>query len=76
MLNFFRKKRKKLVNDNKLLKYLRYAIGEIILVAIGILIALQVNIWNESRKQNIELNEYLIKITQNIREVIDRATEL
>lgn len=49
MLNFFRKKRKKLADDNKLLKYIRYAIGEIVLVAIGILIALQVNIWNSSR---------------------------
>lgn len=62
MLNFFRKKRKILADDNKLLKYLRYAIGEIVLVMIGILLALQVNIWNESRKQNkIGLN-VLVKL--------------
>jgi len=39
MINFFRKKRKTLANDNKTLKYVRYAIGEIVLVVIGILIA-------------------------------------
>ena len=42
MINFFRKKRKKMADDNKALKYTRYAIGEIVLVVIGILIALQI----------------------------------
>ncbi|PHS68007.1 MAG: hypothetical protein COB12_01985 [Flavobacterium sp.] len=51
MINFFRKKRKTLANENKALKYTRYAIGEIVLVVIGILIALQLNTWNEGRKQ-------------------------
>jgi hypothetical protein len=50
MINFFRKIRKKLADDNKPLKYARYAIGEIVLVMIGILLALQVNNWNEDRK--------------------------
>jgi len=62
MIPFFRKIRKKLADDNKPLKYLRYAIGEIVLVVIGILIALQINNWNETRK---ELQE-LINILQNI----------
>ena len=52
MIGLFRKIRKKLSDDNKPFKYLRYAIGEIFLVVIGILIALQVNNWNEIRKQN------------------------
>ncbi len=43
MINFFRKTRKKLADDNKFLKYMRYAIGEIALVVIGILIALGAN---------------------------------
>lgn len=43
MINFFRKIRKKLADDNQFFKYARYAIGEILLVVIGILIALQVN---------------------------------
>jgi len=53
MINFFRKRRKTLANENKALKYTRYAIGEIILVVIGILIALQLNTWNEGRKQKV-----------------------
>jgi len=60
MINFFRKKRKKLADDNKVLKYARYAIGEIVLVVIGILIALQLNTWKgnkiEQRKESIYLN--------------------
>ncbi len=50
MINFFRKTRKKLADDNKFFKYSRYAIGEIVLVVIGILIALQINNWNENQK--------------------------
>lgn len=50
MIKFFRKIRQKLVSENKFSKYLLYAIGEIILVVIGILIALQINNWNEQRK--------------------------
>jgi hypothetical protein len=50
MIPFFRKIRKRLADDNKPAKYLRYAIGEIFLVVIGILIALQINNWNTIRK--------------------------
>jgi len=53
MIPFFRKLRKQLANDNKPLKYLRYAMGEIVLVVIGILIALSINNWNEDRKYNV-----------------------
>ena len=60
MIKFFRKIRKKMLTDNKLSKYLIYAIGEIILVVIGILIALQVNNRNidsiNIEKQNKTLN--------------------
>ena len=51
MIPYFRKIRKKMADDNRPLKYRRYAIGEIVLVVIGILIALQINTWNEDRKQ-------------------------
>lgn len=51
MIKFFRRIRFNLMEQNKTGKYLKYAIGEIILVVIGILIALQVNNWNESRKE-------------------------
>jgi len=50
MIKFFRKIRYDLMEKNKTGKYLKYAIGEIILVMIGILLALQVNNWNELRK--------------------------
>ena len=50
MIKFFRKIRQKLLAENKFSKYLVYAIGEIALVMIGILLALQVNNWNEQRK--------------------------
>ena len=51
MIKFFRKIRKNLLSEGKTRKYLKYAIGEILLVVIGILIALQINNWNENRNQ-------------------------
>ena len=62
MINFFRKKRKKMADDNKILKYARYAIGEIVLVVVGILIALQVNNWNIEKHQNKEREELIISL--------------
>ena len=50
MIKFFRKIRQKLLSENKFSKYLIYAVGEIVLVVIGILIALQINNWNEIRQ--------------------------
>ncbi len=50
MIKFFRKIRYDLMEQNKTGKYLKYAIGEIVLVVIGILIALSINNWNEQRK--------------------------
>ncbi len=50
MIPFFRKIRYQLAKNNQFFKYSRYAIGEIVLVVVGILIALQINNWNEERK--------------------------
>ena len=59
MIKFFRKIRHELLAENRFSKYLVYAIGEIVLVVIGILIALQLNNWNESRKSfDAELKLY------------------
>ena len=52
MIKLFRKIRQNLIMENKTSKYFKYAIGEIVLVVIGILIALQVNNWNEVRKES------------------------
>ena len=52
MIKFFRKIRQKMLTENKFNKYLIYAFGEIVLVVIGILIALQINTWNENKKSN------------------------
>lgn len=51
MIKFFQKIRQNLLKENKTGKYFKYAIGEIVLVMVGILLALQVNNWNELRKQ-------------------------
>jgi len=66
MIKFFRKIRKRLINQNNIGKYFKYAIGEILLVVIGILIALQVNNWNENRKSQIEKNELLASIKKDL----------
>jgi len=71
MIPFFRKIRKKMADDNKPLKYMRYAFGEVILVVIGILIALQINNWNE--KQKIVKEE--TGILNNLLENLHRAHE-
>jgi hypothetical protein len=66
MIPFFRKIRKKMADDNKPLKYMRYAIGEIALVVIGILIALQINNWNEERKAKSVEFVVLTELKKNI----------
>lgn len=66
MIGFFRRIRKKLADDNQFLKYSRYAIGEIVLVVIGILIALQVNNWNEARKTRDKELHYLSNIKSDL----------
>ena len=74
MINFFRKIRKQLADDNKPLKYMRYAIGEIVLVVIGILIALSINNWNQENQNQKEAHKILLRLKtefQNHNERID-----
>lgn len=66
MIKFFRKIRQRLLTENKFSKYLIYAIGEIILVVIGILIALQVNNWNEGRIKDKKFEGLLEQIYKSI----------
>lgn len=66
MIPFFRQIRQGLLTDNKFSKYLLYAVGEIVLVVIGILIALQINNWNEWRKDREKEREVLYELKENL----------
>ena len=66
MIKFFRRIRQKLIEEKKIGNYLKYAIGEILLVVIGILIALQINNWNEHRKDRITERKLLIELNENL----------
>jgi Family of unknown function (DUF6090) len=68
MIKFFRKIRYDLMEKNKTGKYLKYAIGEIILVVIGILIALSINNWNEESKSK----DFEIKMLSEIRNSLNQ----
>ena len=66
MIKLFRKIRYDLMEKNKTGKYLKYAIGEIVLVVIGILIALSINNWNEQSKQNSSIQQALLEVHNNL----------
>lgn len=67
MLKFFRRIRQKMLSENNFSKYLIYAIGEIVLVVIGILIALYINNLNTEKQDSITLNGYLNNIAENLK---------
>ena len=71
MIKFFRHIRKSLIEQNKMGKYLKYAIGEILLVVIGILIALQINNWNEKQKDRKKERTFLLEIKSNLNQDIE-----
>ena len=68
MIKFFRKIRYNLMSENKTGKYLKYAIGEIVLVVIGILITLQINNWNEINKEIEHEKVYLKNLKEDLNE--------
>ncbi len=76
MIGFFRRIRKKLADDNKPMKYMRYAIGEILLVVIGILIALQINNWNVARIQKDEETRILKILLMDLQSAEAKSLEL
>lgn len=75
MIRFFRQLRQSLIMPDNMKKYLIYAIGEILLVVIGILIALQVNNWNQERVEKDLLWGYLQNIRSNIDSDLKEARE-
>jgi hypothetical protein len=72
MIKFFRKIRYNLLSEKRTGKYLKYALGEIVLVMIGILLALQVNNWNELKKQSNNELQLLNKLKNDISKDINR----
>ena len=83
MIKFFRKIRQNLLSEGKTGKYFKYAIGEIVLVVIGILIALSINNWNENRKVKkqeaqiyTELKGDLLQTRNDINETISKHKEI
>jgi len=76
MINFFRIIRQRLLSENKFTKYMLYAFGEIFLVVIGILIALSINNANDARKERKELNNYLLKISNDVNRDMEQIAEL
>ena len=66
MLKFFRHIRKSLLMENKTSKYIKYAIGEVVLVVIGILIALGINNWNQNRLNKIKSQDYHQRIAEDL----------
>ena len=71
MINLFRNIRQNLLNEGKTSKYFKYAIGEIVLVVIGILIALSINTWNENQKQKKQLDAIYTTVQQNLKTDLD-----
>ena len=76
MMKFFRKIRFDLMDKNKSAKYFKYAIGEVLLVMIGILLALQVNTWNEQRKNRAYFESLLDSIEEDLRNNLEHANVL
>ena len=70
MIKFFRHIRKNLLMENKKSKYFKYAIGEIILVVIGILIALQINNWNTTQKDIAKEQQILLSLQEEFKQNI------
>lgn len=66
MITLFRRIRQKLIDSGSVTKYLLYAIGEILLVVIGILIALQINNWNEQIKKDQLKDEYTLSMLSDL----------
>lgn len=75
MIKFFRKIRQQLVKENRLSKYFLYAFGEMVLVVVGILIALQIDNWNENRKLEVKTQNYYKQILEDLQKDKTFATQ-
>ena len=69
----FRSIRQTLFNEGKLVRYIGYAIGEVVLIIVGILFALKINDWNEDRKAQAGFDEYVIQLMEDVKLAISVA---
>ncbi len=76
MNNAFLKIRQKLIRERKYREYLVFAIGEMLLIMIGILVALQIDNWNESQKEQNEIEEYAVLLIQDLEEDLIMIDEI
>ena len=76
MTTFFKKIRRKLISGKGLRSYLTYAIGEIVLVVAGILIALSINNWNESRQKQKEFESILLAVKHSLESDLEMMEEV
>ncbi|MAM29149.1 MAG: hypothetical protein CMC13_09005 [Flavobacteriaceae bacterium] len=76
MIKLFRNIRKRLIGENRFSKYVLYAIGEIILVVIGILIALSINTWNENQKNRIKERNVLTNLKADLTADMEKLDSL
>ena len=70
MFRLFASTRKQLLSENRLTRYIVYASGEIVLIVLGILLALQISIWNEESNEQKAINSYLTSIARNLEQDI------
>ena len=75
MLSFFRSIRRSLLNEGKTWKYIKYAVGEFLLIVAGILVALQIQTWNENRKLEQERRELIDNLKADFQFNLERVEE-
>ena len=73
--SLFRSIRMKLLDEGKTFKYIKYAIGEILLIITGILIAVQISNWNEDRKAQVEFDEYVVQLREDVKTAIENTND-
>jgi len=75
MIKFFRRIRQRLLSENKFSKYMLYAIGEIVLVVVGILIAIQLNNRNTAKNKHLKIEDLKYKLVREVSENINSVNE-
>ena len=75
MIKFFSRIKRSLLSENRISKYLVYSLGEIALVVVGILIAIQLNNWNENEKKRVEAQNFNVRLSEQVIRNIDQTLD-